>query len=341
MKKVILWISLTAFAMASCSQNESVSQISNTPVGFGTFVKRATKGTPIAGSAYPADGQFLVLGYNTETTDIAPTAALNFMRQNVTYDGTSYTYFPIRYWPFEKDSKVSFFAVHPASVQTTVTPSAVSSTPDALPVVTLVVNPDPVKQADLMLASALNKTQTDGTINFSFAHALTKIGFSAKLAADYGANGTYIRVTNISLKNVVGTGVFSFGPTGTVTQTAPTDFSSTFSLNYLKHFVDNGSVSGTSFAPLNLDNSYLLMVPNIYSATSGATAALEITYVISSADGTKSTVTSSTLLKDIASNGNEWTAAKSITYNLTITLNAVNFSAGTVNWGDETVPLGF
>jgi hypothetical protein len=339
MKKSIFFVGLAALALAGCSQNDSVtgSDSASNAVGFSTFVQKATKGTPVAGVTFPVDGDFLVLGYSTGTTSLsdavtAATAAPNFMRQTVTQTASGvYTYSPLRYWPSTTGSMISFFAVSPASVSTSVVPTAISATPGALPVVSYAVPTDPVKQVDMMLASAIDKKQSDGTAAFSFTHALTKIGFTAKLAADYGAAGTYIRINSISLTNVAGTGVFSAAVGGTWAQTTPTDFSSTFTLDYLKNLVDNGSVSTTTAKPMVLDNSYLMLVPADYSAS--ATAALAVTYTITNADGAITTVTSSTLLSSLTEVGAKtWTSGSAITYNLKITLNAVSFSASTTDW---------
>jgi len=329
MKRSIFLLGLAAFAMASCTQEENTAGGTGNAISFGTFVEKATKGTPVTGTVFPVDGDFLVIGYNTSSTLTAVTAYPNFMRQTVTKtDATTYSYFPLRYWPSTGD--VSFFAVSPASVST-ITPAAVSSTIAALPAVSYAVNTDPVKQVDLMLASAVNKTSADGTVSFSFTHALTKIGFTAKLAADYGENGTYIRITGISLKNVAGTGDFTAAEDGSWSQTTPTVFTSTFTLDYLKNLVDNGSVSTTTDKNMVLANSYLMMVPADYAAS--ADAALEVKYTITYADGTTYDFTSNKLLKDLTVvAGKTWTSASAITYKMTITLNAVSFSAITTDW---------
>ncbi|MCE5174022.1 MAG: fimbrillin family protein [Bacteroidales bacterium] len=331
MKRSIFLLGLAAFAMTSCTQEENTAGGTGNvnAISFGTFVGKATKGTPVTGIDFPVDGDFLVIGYNTSSTLTAATAYPNFMRQTVTKtDASTYSYFPLRYWP--STGYVSFFAVFPAGVST-ITPAAVSSAIATLPAVSYAVNTDPVKQADLMLASAVNKTSADGTASFSFTHALTKIGFTAKLAADYGANGTYIRITSISLKNVAGTGDFTAAEGGSWSQTTPTVFTSTFTLDYLKNLVDNGSVSTTTDKNMVLANSYLMMVPADYAAS--ADAALEVKYTITYADGTTYDFTSNKLLKDLTVvAGKTWTSASAITYKMTITLNAVSFSATTTDW---------
>jgi hypothetical protein len=334
MKKSFFLVGLATFALASCSNEDTVSNETDSlnAIGFGTYVQKATKATPVTGTIFPTDGDFLVLGYSTGTADLAVGDVLNFMRQTVTYDGTSYNYSPIKYWPVLSGAKASFFAVSPADIST-VTPASLTTA--GLPAISYAVPTDAVKQEDLMLASSVNKTKADGTVAFAFTHALTKIGVTAKLGADYGTSGTYIRITSISLKNVAGTADFTTAADGTWSLTAPTVFTSDFTLDYLKNLVDNGSVSTTTAKTMVLDNSYLMMVPFDYSAS--ATAALEVVYTITYTDGTSSSNTSTTLLKDMAvASGYTWVAGSAVSYNLTFTLNAVSFSASMTDWSTAT-----
>jgi hypothetical protein len=334
MKKKLLLVGLTALALASCSNEEKLTDSGNADkaIAFGTFVEKATKGTPISGTTFPVDGDFLVIGYSTGTADLTASEAPNFMRQTVTKtDASTYSYAPVRYWPSLTGAKISFFAVSPASLASSVTPTAVSATAGALPVLSYTVPTDALKQKDLLLAGAVNKTYAGGTVAFSFTHALTKIGFKAKLAADYSTSGAYVRIESISLKNVASDGVFSFGATGSYTLTASS--TSDYTLGYLANLVDNGSVSTTTLKNMLLDNSYLMLIPSDYS--SSATAALEVVYKITYSDGSTTTNTTTKLLKDLTS-GNNWTAASSISYNMTITLNAVSFSASTSDWATDT-----
>jgi hypothetical protein len=330
MKKSFLLAAIAAIAMSSCSHDEGVdNNTSQKSIAFGTFVEKATKGTPVTGTAYPADGQFYVMGYQT-TGDITSAAAPGFMMQNVTHTGSLYNYFPVRYWPSNGDV-VSFYAIHPASLVSSVTPATAVGT--GFPKVSFTVDSDPIKQVDLMMAAVPNQLPSASAVNFAFDHKLTKIGFTAKLAADYSLNGTYIRVKSIDLINVASTADFEFDPaaiaTNGIKQNASTSFA-TYSLDAAKHFVNNGSVTSTTAAQLNEANSYLLMVPSDYTALT-STAAVKVTYIISYADGTSTEVNTTKKLCDLAT-GNNWLTGGSISYNLTITLNAVSFSATVTEW---------
>lgn len=346
MKKNYLLVGLTGLLLAGCSNEDVVSGGADSPkaISFGTFVQKPTKATPIAGGTLPSGGTFMVLGYNTGTVDTwssAATKTLNFMRQTVTYNGTSYTYSPAKYWP-NGTPKISFFAVSPADIST-ITPATLST--DELPIVSYAVPTDPLEQKDVMLAEALNKTSAEGMVSFPFEHALTKIGFTAKLAADYSTSGIYVRITSIALQNVANTAEYAVdGTTGAWAQTAPTTWATTYTLDALKHLVNSGYVTATTASNILLGNSYLMMVP--YDYKESTTAKLVVTYDISYPDGTISTGnTKDQVLGDLADDtpGNKWEMGKAVNYNLTITVgggsgsgSAVAFDAAVSDWTAPT-----
>ena len=111
MKRLALVFGTAALLLAGCSQEESIPGEDSTPnaIAFGTFVQKATKGTPVTGTVLPDGGEFLVMA-NTDLTEPSP---LDFMRQTVTYVnvGTGCTYSPTKYWP--ASGSVNFFAVYP------------------------------------------------------------------------------------------------------------------------------------------------------------------------------------------------------------------------------------
>jgi hypothetical protein len=346
MKKNYLLVGLTGLLLAGCSNEDVVSDGADSPkaISFGTFVQKPTKATPIAGTDFPSGGNFMVLGYNTGTDDTwsaAATKTLNFMRQTVTYNGTSYTYSPAKYWP-NGTPKISFFAVSPADIST-ITPAALSTA--GLPTVSYEVPTDPLEQKDVMLAKALNKTSADVTVSFPFVHALTKIGFTAKLAADYSTSGIYVRITSIALQNVANTAEYAVdGTTGAWAQTAPTTWATTYTLDALKHLVNSGYVTSTEKSTIILSNSYLMMVPFNYK-TDNKGSKLVVTYDISYPDGTISTGnTKDQILFNLGEGaGNNWEMGKAVNYNLTITVgggsgsgSAVAFDAAVSDWTAPT-----
>jgi hypothetical protein len=329
MKQLILCASIAALAMSSCSNDGSTLTPGSTEskaVGFSTFVEKTTRGdNVVTGTTYPTGGNFLVMGYNTGSTSgtLSSNSALNFMRNVVSFDGTSYTYYPTHYWT--PNNYYSFFAVHPATdVSSVTTPAAIGGS--NLPSVDLTVNADPQNQADLMMASALDQTSTSaaGKVQFNFGHQLSRIGFNAQLASDYTSVGAYVRVNSIVVSNVASEAKFAFNKTGVISVT-PVTTGQSFTLSS-SNMLNQGVVSsvGTSVR-LNLSNAYLLMIPADYSAA-GSTATITVNCTVTYADATSSTFTITKKLSDL-NTANKWTAGQAYDYDMTISLTSVTFSA--------------
>lgn len=326
MKKLFLLAVIAAVAMSSCSSNENEPTASNAKaISFGTYVGRSTRGSnAVLTTTYPTDGSFMVLGYNTGTKGIAAasTYSLNYMRSEVTFDGTNYNYFPVKYWPdTTTPDSISFFAIHPAmDVMNTLTPQLNGNT---LPSVDFTVKSDPLVQADLMMSCVRN--QQSGQVSFAFAHQLTRVSFSAQLAADYNSTGDYIHITSIVVGGVNNEATFTFGKFGNVIESTPTG-TANFTLNSTANLVSNGYVSSTTSAPVNLSNSYLLMIPADYSSSN--TTTITVTYDVESADGTKVTHVIANNVKDV------WKSGTAINYNMTISLSGVTITTGAAQWSE-------
>lgn len=332
MKKLALVFGTAALLLAGCSQEESLPGEDSTPnaIAFGTFVQKPTKGTAVTGTSLPDYGQFLVMGY---TSAEVVGAAIDFMRQTVTFNGSTYTYSPEKYWP--GSGTVDFFAVYPADIDngTAITPATMTL---GLPKVSYTIPSTVTQQKDLMLASSLNKTSGDGTVNFAFGHVLTKIGFKAQLAASYDA---YIQVQSIKVGSTTsGQGLAESvvydaeGNTGTWSMSSPatTANASAFATQYslsAENLVSYGYVTSTStMTNILLDNSYLMVAP-IKDCTNAGDVPVEVIYKVGYADGSfvTNTATGSIPKTNIA-------AAAAISVNMTITLSGVSFSSSVVDW---------
>ena len=354
MKKLLLLAAAAAVAMSGCSNDgnaPSVSANSGKALSFSTFVEKTTRGqNAVLSTKYPVNGSFLTMAYNTGTNPLGATASLpysfNYMRNVVTYDGVNYNYYPTHYWP--ETDKLSFFAIHPAdnNILKYTTPATLSTTASptmGLPVVGFTVNKDPLAQADLMMAYAIDQTSTTsaGTVNFAFLHQLTRIGFTAQLKQNYGAQGNYIRIDSIVISNVADSASFSFGNTGAITESTPAIRNrKSFTLQSLSNMKNSGYVTSTTADSVNLKNSYLLMIPADYSGAAAVApqtglATITVTYDVECADGSKATHTIIKTLNSLTS-GNVWSAGQAINYNMTISLTAITFTASVVDW---TTPI--
>lgn len=231
-----LLIGVTALLAASCSQNEitEVRTDGNPAIGFDVYTGVATRGkdvstTTMQGACDATNyGGFGIMGYYTgsqtweqaDKTKITPSFMFN---QMVTYDTntTEWTYSPTKYWPNNTADKVSFFAYAPyeSSNETGNRVGIVTSkiTDAGIPTIDFTLK-DAKKideMVDLVVAEELDKTAQDATIQFNFRHTLSKIGFQAKLGADYaGLDGTnsFVYITHMWIVGKNG-GTLSFDQT--------------------------------------------------------------------------------------------------------------------------------
>ena len=140
MRKTYLLAAAAAAMFAACSSDKietgqapvqpDVTTVQNSAIAFDAYTQRATSR---AGQAAPMilgnlqksrdeKGGFGVFGYYTDNNEYDPLAIPNFMyNQGVFYDGSTWKYDPVKYWPNEYGSnaisddadKVSFFAYAP------------------------------------------------------------------------------------------------------------------------------------------------------------------------------------------------------------------------------------
>lgn len=205
MKKFIILAASAALVLGACSKNEITVPESNDPVLFGVYssnaISKATTG-PInnAEDLQGSDG-FGVFAFHTDNTTYSASATPNFMyNQPVTYSD-AWTYSPIKYWPNEDNAhtnggagtdRVSFFAYAPFNEFTAHDNGieAVSAnTAAGDPVIKFTTPAD--ANVDLLWAEQvgtslkdLTKQSVNGTVNFTFKHALSRVGLAIQAFSD-------------------------------------------------------------------------------------------------------------------------------------------------------------
>lgn len=217
MKTKNLLVMMASLLTAGCSQNEitEVSPDAHPAIGFGVYTGVQTRGQDVTTTTMqePCDadhnGGFGIMGYFTgnKTWDQAKgTVAPSFMyNQLVTYNkqNTAWTYTPVKYWPNNKNDKVSFFSYAPYDPDGTKHGIKVSDrTTVGIPEIefTLKDKDNLLNMVDLVVAKETDKTSTDGKIAFKFAHTLSKITFKVKAGKDYAdldGTNSFIYVTKM------------------------------------------------------------------------------------------------------------------------------------------------
>lgn len=302
---------LMAFAaiatLSSCSQDEEFvlnngqSSYDKNAVTFGTYLGQSpeTRASVTTIDVMKSAGYsgFGVFAYNTGTSnfDGASSAAPNFMcNTSVKWDGTAtaWTYADEKQWP--DDEKVSFFAYAPY----TETPGTENIT--ALPVETAAGAPKLSfkvaktvgDQIDLLYAEAKTdqtKETNSGKVQFTFKHALSRVGFKAKLNGKASDDLKSITINSITLKS------------SQLSVSADLNLLSGAWSNHTKDEMEYAFSAGDFIAGSNIFNSadaekdesvqltdaekYLMLIPT--EASGKASVEITINYVEETTDGSK------------------------------------------------------
>ena len=179
-------------------------------VDFGAYLQRGITRAGTAGTLTTNGGGsgevslktagFGVIGYYTDEARFNEQSKPNFMyNQQVTHNGTSWTYEPMKYWPNEAlDNRLTFFAYAP---YVEVTPATGFVTGDAAtgismlstvsmtgePYVRYYVSLTPSECVDLCWANPqkdLQKSSVSEKVGFNFRHALASLNVRIKTDVD-------------------------------------------------------------------------------------------------------------------------------------------------------------
>lgn len=363
MKKILLSAAIiAAIGLGSCSKNESLGPVPNqnpNAINFSTYTAQATK----AGVTTAANlDQFTVFGYYTTGQSwTLRTDNLPFMGTadevagiDVTKDvngtwGYGDTKF---YWPNNTANKISFFAFGPSKL-IDVTPGenkakvsawtdpSVSGGTRVNPKLTFTQGAAIADQVDLVVASTLNQTKTDPTVDMAFGHILSKVGIAIKrdvtsLPVVEGAKGAKVNLTGVTVKiegsKVVNKGTYTLGDAGndgtwanaSTTQAAAT----AVSIMHADFNEDANDIVDATAKNITADTSYLMLVPQDL-----ATEAIKVTisYTITE-NNMKDEATASAYLPTYTLE-----QGKQYLFNLVLSRSAVEFANPTVNpWVDGT-----
>lgn len=347
-------------ALNSCSQNEEFaldngqSSYDKNAVTFGTYLgqepkTRATVTTidVMKGDGYPGFGVF---AYNTGTdnfADVSSTATPNFMcNVPVKWNNSVWAYTDEKQWP--ENEKVSFFAYAPytgTSGTDNITAIPAENATGA-PVISFKVAADINNQVDLLYADAKTdqtKETNGGKVQFSFKHALSRIGFKAKLNEGLSGGVKSITITNIILKSSA-LSISADLNLQTGTWSNHTVEATEYTLN-ANDFIEDSNVftagAGADEAvQLTGDGKYLMLIPT----QSGSKVPMTITvnYVEEDTDGAKTTYSVPTTFEQ------EFVQGKAYNFVLAISLASsgdtgsnVKFEVMEVNpWTTEDAPEG-
>lgn len=122
MKKYFYFAIAAVAALASCSSDDAttengVAQMANEGINFGVYTPSVTRSTIETNEKVQQKG-FGVFAFSQMQEPINTYSKANYQpnfmyNQKVTYNGTAWTYEPIKYWPNNDKALVSFYAYAP------------------------------------------------------------------------------------------------------------------------------------------------------------------------------------------------------------------------------------
>jgi len=376
MKKSNLFLVMVmALIVMSCSKDEttmSIPQESNA-ITFGTYVGRdaQTRASALDSVGLTTSG-FGVFAYYTDGGDFTSSSTPNFMyNQKVSWNSSKWEYAPVKYWPNEAADMLTFFAYAPYSDGNDHNIGTFSlKTDEGEPTLTFTVDTTAKIQTDLLYADSTNlknlKKQTiGGKVNFTFKHALSRIGFKVEVMSDIVNNdttgnadngtvtfdsiaaGTVVSVQKVELiGKFVSSNKFNFAA-GTW-DTPPTTGATTYTLDYdstqASSNFDNEVAEKVTIDEqvLNADDSYLMVIPKAFTTpTPDDPLQIRVTYTVTTEDTVL--VGGSSAIKNVITSAPfafKFVAGKAYSFNLHLGLTSVKFDAEVADWSDaatETV----
>jgi hypothetical protein len=363
MKKVFLYSSVLALTLTACSNDEILSPVADSgkAVGFGTLLTPATRGSVFTTDNLKEGGNgFSVAAYNqgtaltwadylTAQSNVLP-AAPDFMNNTkVAWSSTKWDYIPIKYWPGIVSGSdyghVTFFAL--GGLSSSLLTIAYNSSDANKPEYTHTVSAAAADQKDLVADVLFDQYwENDKKVKFQFNHVLSKIGFEAKLAAEY--SGATVMVTlqvNYATDKVKNSGTYAFNTDAAATgdaalgswtyPTTPTYLSGNSGELTPSGGVTLNNSSGTVATPKQLNDAdkFLMLIPQTVAA---GDLTVNLTYTITTGSP-EETVTYPVTYQIPAIT---YSLGKQYTYSFTLTLNPVVFDT-TLDvkvWEDGTSP---
>ena len=333
-KKFFMGIAaIAALTLVSCSSDDlnSISDNSskNEAISFDGYLGRSavavngTRGSVETKDKLKTDG-FGVFGTYSSTIGQASSVNL-FENQKVAYsnDEAKWTYSPLKYWPTQGD--IDFLAYAPYVDKKQLTGSSIEFT----------VEGEAANQKDLLWANAKDQTKANNSgakkVEFTFNHALAKIGYSVKLNKVYP--GTTITLNKITLAgSATDPTKEAFYTKGTIDLSKSTSDANlwTPSSSDAKQYFDwySGTQSLTNTPAFN-STEYLFVIPQDFSQTTkGADELYVIVDYTIQHDTSKQTMTSSSKIEK------NFLQGKAYTINLTIGLTPIEFNAEVNDWGN-------
>lgn len=337
----LTYLLLAAFLLTvACSKTEAGrGPVDGRLIGFNTVNSTSTK----AASAYPTTQPFITQAYKlvsgkTWDANKAEAGSPFIDEKEVTYDAT-YNYWKTAdnyYWPSD-GSTLTFFSYSPASLK-----GKVSVSIEGVSIPSWDVKTD---AGDILVADiAKDKSKNEGYAGYTgvptlFRQKLARIAFRFGVASD-AAEGTQVKLTGISLRDVYSSGTYAKGGYGDDDWTPSSINSSSWALVSSEMVLSKGSLVEGSSLEFN-------MIPQrlVSSISPAAHPILEISYSLRTNGGSTWEPKTASCYFDENLRQESWEKGKKYTYTIYIGVGQypIDFDANVSEWGtigDGSVDIG-
>lgn len=256
-----------------------------------------------------------------------------FDNQPVAYKTSAWTYSPVRYWPTQ--GHIDFLAYAPYDKNTTLNTTLEGKMTSCI---NFTVENTVSKQKDLLWANAENKTKdnisaTDNKVKFTFAHALSRLGYSVKLKDAY--SDATITLKNITLAGSTDGTKLAFYKEGTIDLSKEDKAaklwtpSTTADKQNFNWFSATQALSTTVYNNPNTD--YLFVIPQDFSQKTSGADELYVIVEYTIQTGSTACMTSKVYKKL----EKKFEQGKAYMINLTIGLTPIEFEADVTKWDES------
>jgi len=324
--KQALFLAVTALTLAACAKTYEVEPEIGSAIGFKTWANGMTKARTAGTSTFGNGDSFKVEGYKT----ISGNNVNVFNNTDVTTtDGTNWTYTNTRYWDSQATSYTFFAVSSPDTALSFDTDGTIDATD-----VTFSGNDNDILVANSVAVSA---PYTTDPVHFVFKHIGAMVDLKVKKAAAL-SNAT-VAITGVQLNNIADNGKVAVNGYSTNVPTIDwTELANTSS------YTNHSGAEDVETLPTNVTTATdlikkLIVIPQEL----GDTKVLSISYTITDGAGNVNSFENVPVkLNQFDRTDNEtntaefisaWAASTHYTYTLTISANAISFTAEITDWG--------
>ncbi len=332
MKKVVI-LAAAALTLAACAKTYELQETAQPQIDFSTWANGLTKARTAGSSTFGNGDKFVVEGFKTISGNPDPSKVEVFKNTEVsTANGTDWTYTNTRYWDSQATS-YTFFAV--SSPNTTLTFNENGTGTINATDVTFSGNDN-----DILLANSVDvaPNKYGKSVDFVFKHIAALVDLKVKKASEL--SDATVAITGVQLNNIADNGKVAVNGYNTNDPDIDwTDLANTSSYTNRSGAEDVVTLPTDVTTATDLIKK-LIVIPQ----TLDDTKVLSISYTITDRAGNTNTFENVPVKlnmfdkTDNDTNSDDfisaWAASTHYTYTLTISANAITFTASITDWGD-------